>query len=72
MKIPRGGGFSRRGGAEGPGGCLRRIGDFLGGRTKFFFVGAEMSTKCTFQNPLSEIPLTQRIDPVIPIARLDV
>ena len=27
----RGGGFSRTGGAEGPGGCLRRIGGFGGG-----------------------------------------
>ena len=30
LKIP-GGGFSGGRGAEGPGGCLRRIGDFWGG-----------------------------------------
>ena len=31
------GGFSRRGGAEGPGGCLQRIGEFGGGWGKMFF-----------------------------------
>ena len=36
-KIPGGGVFSRRG--EGPGGCLQRIGDFLGGGAKYFFSG---------------------------------
>ena len=39
----RGGGFP--GGAEGPGGCLWRIGEFGGGGAKFFFFGAETSTK---------------------------
>ena len=50
LKIPgRGGG--RLGGAEGPGGCLRRNGEFFGGGgytgggAKYFFFGAEMSTK---------------------------
>ena len=41
MEIP-GGGSS---GAEGPGGCLQRIGELQGGGAKFFFFGAEMSTK---------------------------
>ena len=31
LKIPGGGGVSRRGGAEGPGGCLQRIGEWGGG-----------------------------------------
>ena len=36
----------RPGGAEGLGGCLRRIGEiFGGGEAKYFFFGAEMSTK---------------------------
>ena len=39
LKIPGGGG-GRPGGAEGPGGCLRRIGEFLGGGGgKYFFSG---------------------------------
>ena len=38
LKIP-GGGVSSTGGAEGPGGCLRRIGEFLGGGAKYFFSG---------------------------------
>ena len=42
IENPRMGGVSR-GGAEGPGGCLQRIGEFLGGGP--FFWGAEMSTK---------------------------
>ena len=46
LKIPGGGGgVFRRGGAEGPGGCLRRIGIFLGGGPKYFFFGPETSTK---------------------------
>ena len=44
LKIP-GGGSSGGRGAEGPGGCLRRIGELGGGRANFFFFGAEMSTK---------------------------
>ena len=46
LKIPGGGSPGGRG-AEGPGGCLRRIGDFGGGGEAkyFFFFGAEMSTK---------------------------
>ena len=39
-------GVSRGRGSEGPGGCLRRIWD-LGGGAKYFFLGAEMSTKKT-------------------------
>ena len=48
------GGFSSR--PMGPGGCLRRVGEFGGGggEAKFFFFGAEMSTKlliyCGVQN----------------------
>ena len=42
LKMPGGGGFP--GGAEGPGGCLRRIGEFGRGGQNIFF-GAEMSTK---------------------------
>ena len=39
-------GVGERDGAEGPGGCLRRIGEFFGGGgAKFFFFGAETSTK---------------------------
>ena len=30
---------TRGGGGEGPGGCLRRIGDFFGGGAKYFFSG---------------------------------
>ena len=36
LKIP--GGVSRKGRAEGPGGCLRRIGEFGGGGANFFFL----------------------------------
>ena len=43
LKI-RGVGSPGGGGAEGPGGCLRRIWEFLGGGLNIFF-GAEMSTK---------------------------
>ena len=41
LKIPRGGGVASPGGggAEGAGGCLRRIGDFWGGGAKYFFSG---------------------------------
>ena len=42
LKIPGGGSPGGRG-AEGPGGCLRRIGDLGGGLN--IFLGAEMSTK---------------------------
>ena len=38
LKIPGGGVFLGGGGAEGPGGCLRRIGEFFGG-AKFLFLG---------------------------------
>ena len=38
FKIPRGG-FLRGGGAEGPGGCLQRIGEWGGGGLNFFFRG---------------------------------
>ena len=38
IKSPRGGGGSPGGEVEGPGGCLRRIGD-LGGGAKYFFGG---------------------------------
>ena len=43
LKIPGGGGgFPRGGGAEGPGGCLRRIGEFWGeGAAKDFFSGSK-------------------------------
>ena len=39
LKIPEGGGSPGGEGAEGPGGCLRRIGDFGGGGAKYFFRG---------------------------------
>ena len=41
---PRGGGSPEGGGAEGPAGCLWRIGEWGGGLNIFFF-GAEMSIK---------------------------
>ena len=41
--LLKGGGSPERDGAEGPGGCLRRIGELGGGLNIFF--GAEMSTK---------------------------
>ena len=44
LKSPGGGGVSRTGEAEGPVGCLQRIGEFWGGG-EYFFWGAEMSTK---------------------------
>ena len=45
LKIPRGGGGRFQEG-EGPGGCLQRIGDFLGGGGgQIFFFGPETSTK---------------------------
>ena len=37
LKIPGRGGFSGGGGAEGPGGCLQRIGEFLGGGGAIYF-----------------------------------
>ena len=40
-----GGGLQERGGLRWPGGCLRRIGEWGEGGGKFFFFGAEMSTK---------------------------
>ena len=43
LKIPGGGG-GFPGGAEGPGGCLRRTGEFGGGGLNIFF-GAETSAK---------------------------
>ena len=40
LKIPGGGGFPGGRGVEGPGGCLRRIGEFLGrGGGNIFFQG---------------------------------
>ena len=45
LKIP-GGRSPGLGRAEGPGGCLRRIGQLEGG-ANFFFFGAETSTKYT-------------------------
>ena len=40
LKFPEGGGVSRTGGAEGPGGCLWRIGEFgEGGGLNIFFRG---------------------------------
>ena len=42
LKISGGG---EEGGVEGPGGCLRRIGEFFLGGAKYFFFGAETSTK---------------------------
>ena len=44
FQSPRRGGSPGRDGAKGPGGCLQRIGEFWGG-AKYFFFGAEMSTK---------------------------
>ena len=40
-----GGGSARGRGPEGPGGCLRRIGEFGGGGGQIFFLGVETSTK---------------------------
>ena len=50
MEKPRGGGFSRTGGAEAPGGCLQRIGEFFGGGggLNIFFRGRNVH-----QDPLS-------------------
>ena len=42
IENPRRGG-EEEGGAEGPGGCLRRIGEFGGGGAKYFF--SETSSK---------------------------
>ena len=39
IENPRRGGSPEGGGAEGPGGCLRRIGDLGGGGAKYFFSG---------------------------------
>ena len=39
LKIPEGGGVSRRGGDEGPGECRQRIGDLGGGGLNIFFSG---------------------------------
>ena len=41
-------------GAEGPGGCLRRIGEFGGGGAKYLniFLGAETSTKMFAGKPM--------------------
>ena len=44
IENPRKGGVSRTGGVEGPGGCLRRIGEFGGGGVNIF-LGPEKSTK---------------------------
>ena len=43
LKIPGGGGVFQE--QEGPGGCLRRIGDFWGGGANIFFFGAETFIK---------------------------
>ena len=54
---PKRGGFSRTGGAEGPGGCPRRMGIFFGGgEAKYFFRcrnDTEMSTKKLMQAPVN-------------------
>ena len=40
IERPRGGGVSRTGGAEGPGGCPQRIGEFwAGGEAQYVFGG---------------------------------
>ena len=57
LKIPGKGGGSRRG-AEGPGGCLWRTGEFGGVGAKFFFSGAETSTKWKSLRSLQP-PITQ-------------
>ena len=44
LKIPGGGSPGGRG-AEGPGGCLRRIGDFGEGGATYFFFGVEVSCR---------------------------
>ena len=46
LKIPDGwgGGVPEGGEAEGPGGCLQRIGEFLGADAKYFFFEAKTST----------------------------
>ena len=52
----RGGGLHEGERAEGPGGCLRRIGDFGGGGgSKYFFSGAEMSSKHSRRNYYSQL-----------------
>ena len=48
LKIPGGGSPGGRG-AEGPGGCLRRIGDFLGGGAAKYFLSMP---KCPPRVPL--------------------
>ena len=71
LKCQEGGGSPGGGGAEGPGGCLRRIGELGWGGAKFFFCGAEMSTKkehrdqglylaLRFRAPVSEIQIPRK------------
>ena len=48
LRVP-GRGSPGGGGGMGPGGCLRRIGEMVGGGGAKYFFGAEMSTKiCWF------------------------
>ena len=49
LKIPPGGGVSRRGRAEGAGGCLRQIGE-LGGGANFFFSGPKCPPRKGFSS----------------------
>ena len=53
IENPGGGGGVQEGdGAEGPGGCLQRIGEFFLGGGLIFFFGAKTSTKVWFHAPL--------------------
>ena len=52
LRIPGGrGGAGSRSGAEGPGGCLWRTGDFWGGGAKYFFSGPKRPPRLV--NPCS-------------------
>ena len=61
LKIPEGGGVSP-GGAEGPGGCLRQIGDFWGGVLNIFFRGRNVHQVWTYVT----CPICPVICPVCP------
>ena len=50
-----GGGVSRRGGAEGLGGSLQRIGELGGGGAKYFFRGRNAHQAA--KNPVGKLPL---------------
>ena len=61
LKIPGGRGFPGGGGGEGPGGCVRRIGEFFcggGGLNIFFFRGRNVHQGDCFQikNKILDFP----------------